>query len=123
MLTLHKSIFSDFSDLHAAISCSVIHHYRYHVLLISSTTRILKQSVTVTFAEAVVVPFKQHAVLGQVIEAIGRARLERQRVQLLASCKGIHTNAFDATRKDDIFYMVGIFKGTIANVFNAVEHY
>jgi hypothetical protein len=96
MLAFHKGILTDFSDLHTTIRGSVIDHYGYRVFLIGSATRVLEQGVAVAFAKAIVVPFKQHAVLGQVIEAIGWFRPERKRVQLLASGKGIDANALNA---------------------------
>lgn len=123
MLALHEGIFAYLRDLYTAISCTIIHHYRYRVFLVGSTARVLEQSVAVAFAKAVVVPFKQHAVLGQIIEAIRRPRPEGYRVQLFAPRKGVYANPLDAARKDNILYMVRVFKGTLANVFNAVGQY
>ena len=74
----------------------------------------------VAFAKAVVVPFKQHAVLGQIVEAIRWPWPESYRVQLLAPRKGVCANPLDAARKDDKLYIVRVFKRTFANIFNAV---
>lgn len=120
MLALHEGIFTYLRDLHTAIGRAIIHRNRYRVFLVGSAAWVLEQGVAVAFAKAVVVPFKQHTVLGQIIEAIRRPRPESYRVQLLTSSKGVYTDALDAARKDDILYLLDILKGAFANVFNAV---
>ena len=75
------------------------------------------------FAKAVVVPFKQYAVLGQIVEAMRRPWPESYRVQLLAPRKGVCANPLDAARKDDKLYIVRVFKRTFANVLNAVRQH